>query len=511
VNTLAIKIECTAPVVFRHAQNVYHPASVTFSARNPDGSPYLGRWRLYRGAYVEYTSLADEAIATINCDIALDGTIPLDVSRPFGSSTFMAELYVAGSTSSSIDSGLAVKLGTYSTSTLADVDGFADAYAAAAADLAEVRSNAYADGRVTVVEATAIAYAEAQADLALEMASAYADGVVTAEEARAITDAKAQADAALIAANAAVAGLAPKYLGRRMVFPSGNNGDRATKYGNTTSACGIYLCSGGTSWTKQYPPTPGQIGEAWPDILWCEQNGFPGDVTGTPEQISQGRIQAFTGAGLVYIQMLGACLAIVYKLLANDLQIQPGGAIRAGGYQLDGSNPDGSLGFWFGALGSMKAHDATFVNCDISGRISTQQLVLSDISAGGNDISILKEIGNNSPIAWFQYVMRICASGTVRIRYSVKAQYGITTAIIYAIVVRNGSVVWTGTSHGSIGTSYTTFYEDNVPVQAGDKVGVNFTGPGYNYYTYVKDVAVSISQVPGILSYLVDTGIYALY
>lgn len=87
----------------------------------------------------------------------------------------------------------------------AAVAAYADAAAAAAAELARITAETYADGVVTEAEARAVAVAATEAELAETMAKAYADGLVTAEETRAIADAAAKAEAARVAAIAAAA------------------------------------------------------------------------------------------------------------------------------------------------------------------------------------------------------------------------------------------------------------------------------------------------------------------
>lgn len=76
----------------------------------------------------------------------------------------------------------------------------AEAYADAAAALALVEANIYADGLVTDSETATLLAAQAKADLAETQAKSYADGIVSDEEARAILDATNKADAAALTA-----------------------------------------------------------------------------------------------------------------------------------------------------------------------------------------------------------------------------------------------------------------------------------------------------------------------
>ena len=367
--TSSIRISCSAPVVFMHSDGSYTPEMVTFTAAYKDGTPYLGRWRIYRGGALEYESTADEPFAVATSDIILtdEGFLPSD-DLTLGSSAFRAVLYAAGGTTS--------KLYEYIISTISDANGISQAYADAAAELARITAEAYADAQVSQAEAAAIgaaqaavdaalaestdlviaahdaaqAYAAAQAHLAEITAVAYADGVVSAEEARAIADAQAKleeakqyADAAAANAvedaNAAVPTYTPKYIGTTTDNPPSVLTFAAKVPGDwclSTTAKQFYLWTG-SAWTTTGITTAHRMA-ALQDMLSIA------DASDTTS----------------FVQTLVAVDAFINKLFSKYIKLQTGGSIRGGDrYDASGNLVDGNVqGFWLGADGILKARDA---------------------------------------------------------------------------------------------------------------------------------------------------------
>ena len=366
----SIRISCSAPVVFMHSDGSYTPEIVTFSAAYKDGSPYLGRWQIYRGGALEYESTVDESFAVATADLILtdEGFLPSD-DLTLGSSAFRAVLHSAGGTTS--------KLYEYIISTISDANGIAQSYADAAAELARVMAEAYADAQVSQAEATAIAtaqaavdaalaestslvisahdaaqaYAAAQAELAEITAAAYADGVVSAEEARAIADAQAKleeakqyADAvaadAVEAANAAVPTFTPKYLGTTtdnppsvLTFANKVPGDWCL----STTAKQFYLWTG-SAWTTTGITTAHRMA-ALQDMLSIA------DASDTTS----------------FVQTLVAVDAFINNLFSKYIKLQSGGSIRGGErYDENGNDLGDGLGFYLGSDGKMKGRVVSF-------------------------------------------------------------------------------------------------------------------------------------------------------
>jgi len=123
-----------------------------------------------------------------------------------------------------------------------------------------------------------------------------------------------------------------------------NEGDKVTAFSTEASECGIYKVVSGI-WTKQYPPSTEQISEAWPDIIWAVNNGYP--ASGTASE----KIQAYTGPGVTYFEMLAANRAFIDSLASNNIHVLTSGSLYGG----DRFDEDGNIvssgvdGWWFGA------------------------------------------------------------------------------------------------------------------------------------------------------------------
>ena len=142
------------------------------------------------------------------------------------------------------------------------------------------------------------------------------------------------------------AATAPKYIGAYLytALPAtANAGDTATAYSLTEAECGIYFYASG--WSKLTPPTSLQISEAWPDIcratLAEESGGFPG---GPYPASPDNTVDKYIGGGINYSEVLGANLAFINSLFANNITLPSGGIIQSG-------TPSTGSGFRIGASG----------------------------------------------------------------------------------------------------------------------------------------------------------------
>ncbi|HAS91991.1 MAG TPA: hypothetical protein DCS12_07090 [Clostridiales bacterium] len=123
-----------------------------------------------------------------------------------------------------------------------------------------------------------------------------------------------------------------------------NEGDKIVAFSTDASECGIYKLTSGT-WEKQYPPTTEMISEAWPDIIWAVNNGYP--ASGTASE----KIQAYTGSGVTYFEMLAANRAFIDSLASSEIHVLTSGAIYGGDrFDKDGNVVSSGVdGWWFGA------------------------------------------------------------------------------------------------------------------------------------------------------------------
>ncbi len=298
--------------------------------------------------------------------------------------------------------------------------------------------------------------------------------------------------------------ITPIYKGRTeyssLSTTSGNVNDRILAYSTTSGECGIYK-SLSNVWTKQYPPTTEIISEAWPDIIYCANNNFP--ASGTAQQ----KIQAYTGEGLTYFEMLGANLAFINELFAQD--INAAGSITMGsgdnifrasvsGIQL-GAAAFANAPFRVGMDGALTASNAT-----ITGKALLRELVIANITEGTNIIkqSNSEVYSNNSSYQKLKE-MQICASGQVRIVFEMKASATYPSDIGYACVYINSTPWFERTTTGG---TYVTISEV-INVSEGDIISLylkdlnNHTLP-----TYARNLSIKCNENPGILRYIgVDT------
>ena len=326
------KITCSNPVIYRKVvagvDTYIPPATVTFSAWDSAGAAYAGRWRIFRGTRKIYEGIADIAsVAVPVAPIATDNAVvapwiaELSYSDSMsGAESLRAELYFAGS--------LITRIATFNTFTQIDND------------------SAYAPSiQIAALDATYKA----------DLVAAYADGIVTAEEQERIA-----ADlAAIAAAGANVPALVPRYRGRG---PSDGVGpthlvdnDTCLIWSTTSAMCGIYMWSSG-AWQNQYavPPTTQMISDAWVDIIWAVQAGYPSN--------DDAGCKRYMGSASNYFTLLAANVAFINQLFAQYIKVQTGGSIRGGDrYATDGSIADGTKpGFYIGASGACKVAGLTF-------------------------------------------------------------------------------------------------------------------------------------------------------
>ena len=97
-----------------------------------------------------------------------------------------------------------------------------------------------------------------------------------------------------------------------------------------------------------------KLASALPDILWATNNGY-----GTVSQYGD----------ITFITNFVASKAFIDQIGSRDIVIQQGGAVRAGGFDLNG-NFSGAVGFWLGATGLLKAKGGEFQGAVNSGVIT---------------------------------------------------------------------------------------------------------------------------------------------
>ena len=142
------------------------------------------------------------------------------------------------------------------------------------------------------------------------------------------------------------AATAPKYIGAYLytALPAtANAADTALAYSLTEAECGIYFYASG--WSKLTPPTSLQISQAWPDVcravLAESAGGFPG---GPYPASPNNTVDKYIGGGVNYSEVLGANLAFINSLFANNITLPSGGIIQSG-------TPTTGSGFRIGASG----------------------------------------------------------------------------------------------------------------------------------------------------------------
>ncbi|HWR11952.1 MAG TPA: hypothetical protein VN445_09025 [Rectinemataceae bacterium] len=257
-----------------------------------------------------------------------------------------------------------------------------------------------------------------------------------ASAATALTTAISDAQAA-----EAVVSIAPIFKGRityeSLAVTAGNEHDTIVAYDAAIAQCGIYRRESG-SWVDQTTPTTEMVAAAWFDVCWALSNGYPNSGTDTD------KLQAYIGSGTSY-----SAMQAYNTILANTI----------------------------------KAISGFFANITVSGKASLQELVLTDVTSGDN---LVKSTASGS---------RICASGTVRVRYSFRrtAEAGTARANVFI----NGIAVGTEQSNS---TAIAAEFIENISISAGDLISAAVLP---QYATgQITDFGVYIDQQPGVLKYL---------
>jgi hypothetical protein len=318
----SVVISCSDPVVYQKSDGSYDPEEITFYAKNPGDTVYLGHWKLYRGDYLEYTSTTDESSATITTDI-LPGEIIPDDDLVVGSRSFTAELYAPG--------GL-VKIAELSVGTMADTKG-----------ITEVNVPVYS----------------------------------------------------------------PHYLGRyhysERPLVGLNIDDTCTLYSETSGERGIYKATSATVLEKQTTPTTEMIAAAWADICWIEN------------QTPYGAVTDYTGSGLNFIEVLGANIAFINKLFANEVTLASAGWLKSHDYAETGGYP--TAGFMLDVANQViKAYGGVFNHVLVGGTLQ-----LSGYTAGDNymgSVSLMTGLQSTkieTEYVVYYYGFQVSFSGTVRI------------------------------------------------------------------------------------------------
>jgi hypothetical protein len=281
-----------------------------------------------------------------------------------------------------------------------------------------------------------------------------------------------------------VAGLVPtytpRYLGKSNTDPSGaHNGDWYLK---NAATYGIYAYT--TSWARETTPSTEHIAAAWPDIMTAVNAG-------------EGTVTDYCGSGVNFIDVLGANVAFISKLFAQDIVLGATGYIKSnnyaesGGYATAGIKIDaatGAVNSKSGKFVSADIKDATITNATVTGKATLSEVVMSGVTAGSNivkssDATVVQATG---PGDYLVKSLQICASGTVTTVFELKEG----SAQIYV----NGSAVGTRRTNA---TSSFIGYSEDITINAGYYIQIYST-----YNSSVRYFRIKINESPGILQFL---------
>jgi len=128
--------------------------------------------------------------------------------------------------------------------------------------------------------------------------------------------------------------IAPIYKGRvtysGLSGVVGNENDTIMAYDTTSGYCGIYKRVGGSWGNKVWPPTSEMTSASWTDVVWAVNQVPSYPASGTAQE----KIQAYTGEGLTYFEMLGANLAFINSLFVQNLVLASGGSAQSSNFAL---------------------------------------------------------------------------------------------------------------------------------------------------------------------------------
>lgn len=292
---------------------------------------------------------------------------------------------------------------------------------------------------------------------------------------------------------------APIYKGRvaygDLAGTSANTNDIILAYSTASGECGLYKNISG--WQKQYPPTTEMVSEAWPDIIYCANNSYPN--TGTAQE----KIQAYTGPGLTYFEMLGANFAFLESVFAQKLKVGADGVFYGGdrfddaGTVID-ANKDG---WWFGA-----GTDATF-------KIRGKELDFTFRDSSGNvvghlgaDNLLFDTTDNNASIGYEG--IPIGATGDYNFAFGVKNLASLTTGE-YNIAIGYAGLNENTAGSYNIALGYAALNKTTTGVH---NVGIGFEAVYSNTVgTYNIGIGASSLRANGTGSHNIAVGFAALH
>lgn len=176
---------------------------------------------------------------------------------------------------------------------------------------------------------------------------------------------------------------APRYLGKSNTNPSGaHNGDWYLK---NAATYGIYAYT--TSWARETTPSTEHIAAAWPDIMTAVNAG-------------EGTVTDYCGSGVNFIDVLGANVAFINKLFAQDIVLGATGYIKSNNYAESGGYATAGVKI-DAATGVVNSYGGKFKSVDVSGTVTASSgSITGDLSLSGSFLGNNVYVGTSVIEIW---------------------------------------------------------------------------------------------------------------